>query len=63
MNFGLTCKDYLDRQNVYGSQLFVKHRSYFFAIFQKSIGKMHSFSMEGTHAPLASKLSYKVTSY
>jgi len=35
---------------VYGSQLFVEQKSYFFAIFQKSMGKMHCFSTEGTHA-------------
>jgi len=31
-------------------------------IFQKFMGKMQSFSIEGTHAPLTSELSYKVTS-
>jgi len=34
-----------------------------FCDFPKVYGaKMHSFTIEGTHAPLASKLSYKVTS-
>jgi len=31
-------------------------------IFQKSMLKMHSFSIEGTHATLTYKLSYKVMS-
>jgi len=39
---GLTCKDYLKDKTCKGHNS-VEHRSYFFAIFLKSMGKMHSF--------------------